>query len=351
MAAACGASPTLRSVCRQLVPAWADLRDDDIDVDPLLGGLSNKLWHVRLPAPGGRHPTEIVLRQFCTTSGLIDRPYEQRVFAFLADTGFAPKLFGANGEFRAEQYIRGVSLTVEEFGRPATLEVVGDLIGQFHSLEPPPDVTRYSPGCERPANVLEQCDQWVRTALDAAQHANPELVDRLRRCKDEFDRIVRPLLLMAQSPVVFCHNDVQEGNVIRSDDNEYFLIDYEYAAWNFRAYDLANSLCETVIDNQADNEHGFAIRPDLAPSPDAIRGMAVSYLKRVQALTPRGRRRSITSSAVDALIEEVKLFKPVSHLLWAAWAVAKVHGSAIEFGYAQYARARLDLFDRELQRG
>lgn len=113
MAAACGASPTLRSVCRQLVPAWADLRDDDIDVDPLLGGLSNKLWHVRLPAPGGRHPTEIVLRQFCTTSGLIDRPYEQRVFAFLADTGFAPKLFGANGEFRAEQYIRGVSLTVE----------------------------------------------------------------------------------------------------------------------------------------------------------------------------------------------------------------------------------------------
>lgn len=98
--------------------------------------------------------------------------------------------------------------------------------------------------------------------------------------------------------------------------------------------------------------------------------MAVSYLKRVQALTPRGRRRSITSSAVDALIEvclltgfythvhligtaaqEVKLFKPVSHLLWAAWAVAKVHGSAIEFGYAQYARARLDLFDRELQRG
>jgi ethanolamine kinase len=54
---------------------------------------------------------------------------------------------------------------------------------------------------------------------------------------------------------VLCHNDLLSGNILlyAPDKNkghytgpirDVYLIDYEYAAYNFRAYDLANHFCE-----------------------------------------------------------------------------------------------------------
>jgi thiamine kinase-like enzyme len=42
------------------------------------------------------------------------------------------------------------------------------------------------------------------------------------------------LLKLVDSPVVFCHNDLQPGNILRLVDDKLVVIDYEYGSYNYR---------------------------------------------------------------------------------------------------------------------
>ena len=52
----------------------------------------------------------------------------------------------------------------------------------------------------------------------------------------------------AQSPLVFAHNDLLSGNIMVATDGTstptMTFIDFEYADWAPRGYDLANHFCE-----------------------------------------------------------------------------------------------------------
>jgi choline/ethanolamine kinase len=51
------------------------------------------------------------------------------------------------------------------------------------------------------------------------------------------------------SPVVFCHNDLQEGNILmREGSGDVVVIDFEYSAYNYRGFDFANHMCEWMYD-------------------------------------------------------------------------------------------------------
>lgn len=49
-----------------------------------------------------------------------------------------------------------------------------------------------------------------------------------------------------ESPVVFAHNDLLLGNILYdgSGENKIIFIDYEYADYNFQAYDIGNHFDE-----------------------------------------------------------------------------------------------------------
>lgn len=50
-----------------------------------------------------------------------------------------------------------------------------------------------------------------------------------------------------ESLVVFCHNDLLLGNVIYTkEENDVTFIDYEYAAFNYQPFDIANHFTEFV---------------------------------------------------------------------------------------------------------
>lgn len=49
------------------------------------------------------------------------------------------------------------------------------------------------------------------------------------------------------NPVVFAHNDLLLGNVIFTEEtNSVTFIDYEYADFNYQAYDIGNHFAEFV---------------------------------------------------------------------------------------------------------
>lgn len=64
-----------------------------------------------------------------------------------------------------------------------------------------------------------------------------ELRIELNQLKDVISQI--------ESPVVFAHNDLLLGNILYNDcDNRVIFIDYEYADYNYQAYDIGNHFAE-----------------------------------------------------------------------------------------------------------
>lgn len=76
------------------------------------------------------------------------------------------------------------------------------------------------------------------------------------------------------SPVLFCHNDLQEGNILLKMDKKslesstpsLLIIDYEYCAYNYRAFELANHFIEWIFDYKHDEYPFYKTHVDNYPS-------------------------------------------------------------------------------------
>lgn len=73
------------------------------------------------------------------------------------------------------------------------------------------------------------------------------------------------------SPVVFCHNDLQEGNILLKENessgcHSLCLIDYEYCAYNYRGFDIANHFIEWTYDYTNPLHPYFSVNPELFPT-------------------------------------------------------------------------------------
>lgn len=62
--------------------------------------------------------------------------------------------------------------------------------------------------------------------------------------KAEFDELFA-VVSQIKSPVVFAHNDLLLGNILYDRyKNKVIFIDYEYADYNYQAYDIGNHFAE-----------------------------------------------------------------------------------------------------------
>jgi len=134
------------------------------------------------------------------------------------------------------------------------------------------------------------------------------------------------------SPVVFCHNDLQEGNVLQSNENVLQVIDFEYGCFAERGLDLGNHMCELLIDNQFPKAPYFRLDFDRTPSREQRLQFARAYL---------GEQNN--DAEVELLEREVYSFMLASHLQWVIWGVLQAFTPQVEtnhFDYIQYAFER-----------
>jgi len=178
------------------------------------------------------------------------------------------------------------------------------------------------------------------------------------------------------SPVVLCHNDLLAGNVLLREagaagargggaadtsaaaaavtaaavaagggaparpaaaaDMEVFLIDFEYAGWGPRGFDIGNHWDE----RRGGTDDGVSQRwryPDAA----ARRAFCRSYLQTAAGGAP------VADAVVDTLVGEATRWAGVAHLHWAEWAYAQAGSSTVAFDYVGYGRRRLDTYEAD----
>ena len=163
---------------------------------------------------------------------------------------------------------------------------------------------------------------WVCVMLDAL----PGLMDKVER----------NLAARADDLVVFGHNDMQPGNILVGPGGGVTFIDFEYARFAPRGYDVANHWCEWAADYHGEAPHHMDYSK--FPSPEQRRAFARAYLGAGGGVD----EEDVSESAVEAFVAESLAYVQLSHIWWGVWGLLQATQSSIDFDYVGYARCRLD---------
>ncbi|XP_001357416.4 choline/ethanolamine kinase isoform X1 [Drosophila pseudoobscura] len=361
----------------------------------------------RLHAPK-QEPREVLLRIYGQTHGdhaLESMITESVVFALLSERNFGPKLHGIFPGGRIEQYLPARALATAELAEQRILLKVAEKMGEIHSLN--------IPMSKEPDWIWNCMQRWVtsfESIVKGKIQSKPDsaVLQKQRELMRTIDYVqeiawLRSVIESGEYPVVFCHNDLQEGNILLrqatpertpresisslrsnfdetlgdsldgnsnlsepevnkshssssscpelldttddsaldtsfTNDNEpdLIIIDFEYCAYNYRGYDLANHFIEWTFDYTNPQFPYFHHNTSNYATAQQRRDFIVNYLKKYHD----DENYNPTVQELENVDSEIQFFTMMSHLFWSLWSVINVT-SAIEFGYWEYGIARI----------
>ncbi|OQR72293.1 choline/ethanolamine kinase-like [Tropilaelaps mercedesae] len=126
-------------------------------------------------------------------------------------------------------------------------------------------------------------------------------------------------------------------------DENLVFIDFEYCAYNYRGFDIANHFCEWVYDYSYPEYPLFKETIENYPTEKQKRAFLEEYLAALRN-TSVHRDLDPKVNTVDHLLQEAETFTMASHIFWSLWAINSAHSSKIEFGYWEYGAARLSRY-------
>ncbi|XP_077120408.1 choline/ethanolamine kinase isoform X2 [Ranitomeya variabilis] len=299
------------ALCREyLRGAWRSISPEQMRVSVVSGGLSNLLYKCSLAdtvQTQSTEPRQVLLRLYgAILQGVDSLVLESVMFAILAERSLGPHLYGVFPQGRLEEYIPSRRLVTPELSVPEISSEIAQKLARFHMMEMP----------------FNKEPVWL------------------------FKTMEKVLLESTPSPVVFCHNDVQEGNILllssrtSHPSDKLMLIDFEYSSYNYRGFDMGNHFCEWVYNYQHDEWPFYKAQLSNYPSREQQLHFFRSYL--LEICPELGEEERCVQEA--AMVIEVNRFALASHFFWGLWSILQAKMSTIEFGYLDYALSRFEAY-------
>ncbi|RWS26533.1 choline/ethanolamine kinase-like protein [Leptotrombidium deliense] len=337
-------------ICREFLSgSWKNISSSDMVFKAVSGGLSNILFLCSLPSthtPLNGEPTQVLLRMYGQMHSTGDdnsqtTVTESVIFMLLSERKLGPKLYGVFPGGRLEEYISARALMCSELRDADLSSVIARKLANVHSLSVPIN--------KEPVWLFETINNWLQTVrkinLDSVKPEKRHLAATLLRIdfENEIEWLER-FLKNAKSPAVFCHNDLQEGNILltecatdasKPDENRLkdlnkriVLIDFEYCAYNYRGFDIANHFCEWALDYSNPDFPHFYANFDNFPSEEQQRQFIRSYIRYMHF-----KDDSNGVNSEEHILKEANYFTLATHLLWTLWSINNAYSSQIVFGY------------------
>uniref|UniRef100_A0A8C7XHH0 Ethanolamine kinase n=1 Tax=Oryzias sinensis TaxID=183150 RepID=A0A8C7XHH0_9TELE len=353
--------------CRDFLSgSWRTIHETDFYISIVSGGLSNQLYLCSLPdhVPCvGEEPRQVLLRiygailqvgfiwfgsrSFVFESenfiGVDSLVLESVMFAILAERTLGPKLYGIFPEGRLEQYLPNTRMLTDQLADPAISAEIAIKMARFHKM--------VMPFNKEPKWLFGSLNKYMDQVMNISfvREAHLKKYKKLMRLDlpAELENL-RKLLAATPSPVVFCHNDVQEGKYLSDKDgnstDRLMLIDFEYSSYNYRGFDFGNHFCEWMYDYTFDEWPFFKATPKNYPSREQQLLFIRSYLGEYDNNSEVGVDRT---QIEEDMIIEANRYALASHFLWGLWSIIQAKLSKIEFGYMDYAQVRFDAYFKQ----
>ena len=192
------------------------LGEDVIVESKLVGGMMNEAYIVKNAQ--GRFVYYISTAQ---ANEMVDRKLEQETQNIAYNLGITSEnvYFDLNQGIKINRFIEGISLNkIDEFD----YKKIAELLAKFHSSKKKAS-SYYDP--------LARLENYKKEALTHTSKFEPEFYEL-------YEIVQKNREFLLSQPVGLAHNDAQRSNIIKGEDDKYYLIDFEFAANNDPIYDI-----------------------------------------------------------------------------------------------------------------
>ncbi|KAI8391830.1 kinase-like domain-containing protein [Radiomyces spectabilis] len=332
----------LKSVVLELIatlfPDWAK-GVTEYQLDRVSGALTNAVFFVSAP-----NRDRLLLRVYgIGCDQIVDRENELAWLARLSQLNVGPRLLATFGNGRFEEYMPSVTLTRDDIRDPDTSVLIAKGMRRLHAIS-----KVYPPTSTDRLEIWVNVDKFYRVVLSIL----PELYRKnegwakvlreynIERLQHEIAQC-KAITEAANSPIVFAHNDTQPGNILRCHDGELVIVDFEYAGYNPRGFDIANHFCEWMYDYHSDTP--ASMETENYPTEEQQMRFLSAYVAEAKA-------EHSDAPSVEALSKEVAVWVMAGHVLWGLWGLIQANQSEIDFDYFLYSIQRLNAFRNEFSK-
>ncbi|ORX44937.1 kinase-like protein [Hesseltinella vesiculosa] len=323
-------------LCHELFPEWIPHKDD-MTLDRVNGALTNAIFFVNYKT------SRKLLRVYGVgADDFIDREKELMWLERLGRLNLGPRLLAIFGNGRFEEYVPSLTLHHDDLRVPETSRQIAVSLSRQHSLisiYPTPDTETLEIW-----KIIEKWYHMLPSVLPLVKARYPSSEATLNAF--DFDRLGREISACKaflthhiKSPVIFGHNDLQYGNILkREGTGALVLVDFEYSGYNPRGYDIANHFMEWRYDYHGVHPALFACE---FPTHDEQRNFLQAYIGSMKDLD------LYDGTSLDDLQKEVLAFVMTTHCCWGIWGLIQASQSEIDFDYFAYSMERLACFRQE----
>lgn len=342
----------IKGICLEKVKEWKSLQIDDLCVNQILCGLTNQLFEVRVVKDEKEKPTvyrkKVLFRIYGKdVTMLYNSAFELEVFKTMSKYQLGPSLINTFDGGRIEEWLEGDPLSVTDLNNPAVLACLANLLGKYHTLSRHKTLPKH---WDRTPCFFRRMKMWIGGVL-STKDLNTKDID-LEKYVKEADKYMTFLKEYTKSDnpandVVFCHNDLQENNVI-STRNCLRLIDFEYSDFNYLSVDVANLFAEATLDYTVNKYPFFSVDKTKYVCYELRNLFASVYLSvylNVSTLPS-------DEKMIKPFLEAVEVQSMGNHLLWGFWSLIRSFQtkSYNEFDFSLYAKERFTMYDEWKER-
>jgi ethanolamine kinase len=300
---------------------FSNWKETELQCQVCTEGLTNKLVKVQ-------YKNSIVLVRIYGkgTDLLIDRQQELQNLIRLSQLGFCPGVYGNFTNGMVYGYVHGDIFSPVDMKDDHKSFLIAQHLASWHRIE----TNRQKP------QLFVTLKRWLKLIPQYySMSPQTKVMQRLGYTRELLEKeciVLQQRLEKLNSPVVFCHNDVQVGNIVYdSIADSVCLIDYEYGCVSYRGFDIGNHFCEFGGTNGDYSKY---------PSRDFQFKWFRNYL--------RSSGGEVTDQMLEEMYREVNAFALASHFFWSVWAIIQAEISDIDFDYPRYAELRLsEYFSRK----
>lgn len=290
--------------CIELMPQW---QGQELKIDLLTGGITNKLYRVRL-SDGGDYVVRVHGQK---TDLFIDRDVEAENIRRMASAGIAAKLVKYLPEKNVTivEYIAGSVFKNADFLKVELLEMLVRPIKLIHKAQ-----TRLPKLFDPFEGVLQLYQVFRDVGPDYPEFDIRGTIDVLQR--------IWEMAEMPHSDYVPCHNDLLADNFIKAEDTErypeqVYLIDWEYAGMSTPYYDISDMFQEILVPVEIEEKILRIYWED---------------------------------SNMDEHIRKTDILKPFPDIYWFLWSLIQLNISGIEFDYYNYGKVKYENAQKNIAR-
>ncbi|XP_042899159.1 choline/ethanolamine kinase [Parasteatoda tepidariorum] len=330
-------------LCREFLGSpWNEIGLSDFKFAEMGGGLSSILYRCSLgnnvKLQNKKTARQVLLRFY---GPMQDAEHiivlEAIIFVILAEKNLGPRLMGLFPNGRLEEFIPSKSLHTDDI-RPLSATIARTM-AKIHALNVP--VSKV------PDQIPYHMKKWLKEVEKDTRRVTKEGFSLGDIFRNEVSWITKEME-KSTSPIVFCHNDLQGGNILLREDSankmepNLMFIDFEFGAYNYRSFDIANHFCEWTYDYNTPDPPYFTLSINKYPSKEEKIEFIRTYLH--QLVQEDVMDVSDVESETEKILDELELFGMAAHLYWAIWCEKMKFESDKSPFYAEHGKTRRTLY-------